>query len=416
MCQNYQDALAIVAKYGKPDLFMTVTCNPRWPEITNNLPPGASPYNAPHLTVRVFKMYLEKIMDEIWKKGLLGRVSNYIYTIEFQKRGLPHAHVLFTLFNEDKLRNPVDIDSIISAVIPDRQLHPLLFQTVSSSMMHGPCGDLNPQSPCMVNGACSKNFPKEFSNETVIPNNAPPQYQRPDDGTTVTKRVNGRDLHLGNNWVVPYNPYLIQKFNCHINMEYCTSHRAVKYLYKYIFKGHDLANVVIHEQQGYNEIDHYIRGRYVGPCEATYRIFSFPLNDTSHSIHRLAVHLPMQQNVYFQQGEHEQAANRAAERETTLTAFFLLNQRDPDAHQYLYPEIVHRYCFGKYNGLYKWKKRQRQQHGLIGRVYTVSPREVERFHLRILLYHVRAPTSFESIRTVNGNVSPTLKKHVQHCN
>ena len=410
MVQNYQDALSIVAKYGKPDLFVTITCNPRWPEITNNLPAGESPYNAPHLTVRVFKMYFDRIMNEIWQQGLFGRISNFIYTIEFQKRGLPHAHVLFTLFNDEKLRNPADIDSIISAEIPNRNHHPLLFQTVSSSMIHGPCGDLNPQSPCMINGTCSKHFPKDFSDETLLPANGPPQYKRSNDGRTVTKRVNGRNLELGNNWVVPYNPYLCQKFQCHINVEYCSSHRAVKYLYKYIFKGHDLANLVIQEQQGYNEIEHYVRGRYVGPCEATYRIFSFTLNDTSHTIHRLAVHLPFQQNVYFQQGQHQQAIDRAQERETTLTAYFSLNQRDPEAHQFLYSDIVHNYCFGKFNNVYKWKKRQRRQHGLIGRVYNVSPREVERFHLRILLYHVRGATSFQHLRTVDNNILPTFKE------
>ena len=410
MTQNYQDALAIVAKYGKPDLFITITCNPRWPEITNNLPAGSSPYNAPHLTVRVFKMYLDKIMQEIWQRGLFGRMSNFIYTIEFQKRGLPHAHVLFTLFNDEKIRNAADLDSIVSAELPDRIRHPLLFQTVSSSMIHGPCGDLNPQSPCMVNGECSKHYPKNFSDQTVIPGHGPPEYKRRDNGITVTKHVNGRDLQLGNNWVVPYNPYLSQKFNCHINVEYCSSHRAVKYLYKYIFKGHDLANLVIQEQQGYNEIEHFVRGRYVGPCEATYRLFSFTLNETSHSIQRLAVHLPFQQNVYFQEGEHQQAIDRAQDRDTTLTAYFSLNQRDPDAHQFLYPDIVHNYHFGKFDNVYKWKKRQRRQHGLIGRLYNVSPREVERFHLRILLYHVPAATSFQHLRTVNNNLLPTFKE------
>jgi len=32
--QNYQDAMAIIAKFGKPDLFLTFTCNPKWREIT----------------------------------------------------------------------------------------------------------------------------------------------------------------------------------------------------------------------------------------------------------------------------------------------------------------------------------------------------------------------------------------------
>ena len=37
MLQNYQDAMAIVATCGKPDLFITITCNPLWSEIADNL-------------------------------------------------------------------------------------------------------------------------------------------------------------------------------------------------------------------------------------------------------------------------------------------------------------------------------------------------------------------------------------------
>jgi hypothetical protein len=39
MQQNYQDAMSIVRKNGKPDLFITMTCNPEWPEIKENLKP-----------------------------------------------------------------------------------------------------------------------------------------------------------------------------------------------------------------------------------------------------------------------------------------------------------------------------------------------------------------------------------------
>jgi hypothetical protein len=41
--------------------------------------------------------------------------------------------------------------------------------------------------------------------------------------------------------VVPYNPYLSLLFNCHINVEVCTSVAAIKYLHKYVYKGHDCA-------------------------------------------------------------------------------------------------------------------------------------------------------------------------------
>jgi hypothetical protein len=44
-----------------------------------------------------------------------------------------------------------------------------------------------------------------------------------------------------NRWVVPYNPYLTMWYQCHINVEVCSSITAVKYLYKYVYKGHDRA-------------------------------------------------------------------------------------------------------------------------------------------------------------------------------
>ena len=81
MKQRYQDAMCIVEKYGKPDLFLTVTCNPKWPKIVNNLLPGQTVSDRPHLTTRVFRMYL--------RKENFGRSVAHIQVIEFQKRGYP---------------------------------------------------------------------------------------------------------------------------------------------------------------------------------------------------------------------------------------------------------------------------------------------------------------------------------------
>ncbi len=48
-----------------------------------------------------------------------------------------------------------------------------------------------------------------------------------------------------NRWVVPYNPYLTMQYKCHINDEVCSSITVVKYLYKYVYKGHDYALAVV---------------------------------------------------------------------------------------------------------------------------------------------------------------------------
>lgn len=70
MMQNYQDAMAIVRQYGKPDLFITMTCNPQWPEIIENLH-GHSAMHHPDLVACVFHLKLKELMDDITKNTFL---------------------------------------------------------------------------------------------------------------------------------------------------------------------------------------------------------------------------------------------------------------------------------------------------------------------------------------------------------
>ena len=57
-------------------------------------------------------------------------------------------------------------------------------------------------------------------------------------------QINGRTVD--NSWVVPYNPYLSLRYKAHINVEFCSSPKAVKYLCKYTHKGNDRAMVTTH--------------------------------------------------------------------------------------------------------------------------------------------------------------------------
>ena len=66
-----------------------------------------------------------------------------------------------------------------------------------------------------------------------------------DGGQMYAKYMRGQQTRYDNRWVVPYNAYLLLRYNAHINVEYCASVKAVKYLYKYIFKGHDRAVVAM---------------------------------------------------------------------------------------------------------------------------------------------------------------------------
>jgi len=146
--------MAIVQQMAKPDLFVTMTCNPYWPEITSQLLHDQTPQDRPDLTARVFHAKLDALKKDLYQNGVLGRVIGRIHVIEFQKRGLPHAHILLILHPEDKLQTPEDFDRVVRAELPDAQEEPRLFEVVRRHMMHGPCGPFNPRAPCMENGVC----------------------------------------------------------------------------------------------------------------------------------------------------------------------------------------------------------------------------------------------------------------------
>jgi len=235
MKQCLQDSLALARYYQQIDLFITVTCNPNWPEITWELLLGQTAADQPDLCARIFHMKKKAIIEEIYKKGIFGKAVAYVYTIEFQKHGLPHAHILVFLNDGEKILTSADIDSTIWAYWPDPNTKPMLFKTVKRCMVHN-CGDW-----CLENGKCTKCFPKAFQPYTSIDGEGYPLYYRPDSGQEY--EVNG--VMVDNRWIVPYNPYLSAKFDCHINVESLVSFSTLKYVHKYIHKGSDRATLEV---------------------------------------------------------------------------------------------------------------------------------------------------------------------------
>lgn len=144
--------------------------------------------------------------------------------------------------------------------------------------------------------------------------------------------------------------------------------------------------------------------------EAFHRLSEFEMHKNSHSIVKLAVHLPNMQQVFFVPGEEQAAADRAAESETTLTAWFKLNADNEPARRHLYREIPTHYVFDTSANPRRWKPRQRGGDKIIARMFSVSPRDAERFHLRLLLLHVEGATCFEDVRTVDGELLPTFRE------
>ncbi len=123
MGQLYQDAMARVRKFGKPDLFVTFTCNPKWKEIIDTLLLRQYAKDCPELVTHIFSLKLDALLKDI-KDGVLGNVIAKIWVIEFQKKGLPHAHILLILDEMLKLCIVENYNSMVSTQILDPICHP----------------------------------------------------------------------------------------------------------------------------------------------------------------------------------------------------------------------------------------------------------------------------------------------------
>ena len=238
--QLYLDALALPRRFGKPDLFITVTCNPKWPEIAAALPVGEKWQDHPDIVSRVFMLKLKSIIHDFRIGQIFGVMKAYVYRIEWQARGLPHAHMLLIL--EHKILSTTQIDAIVSAEMPDPVASPVLHNLVVAHLLHPRCDAVGQQQKhsCRSDDKgltcdCKRRFPKDMAAATVIIGDGFPKYRRRGLFTTTDK--SGRIVT--DSWVVPHSPYLLLKYQCHINVEVCAHIRSFKYVYKYTFKSPD---------------------------------------------------------------------------------------------------------------------------------------------------------------------------------
>jgi hypothetical protein len=193
--------------------------------------------------------------------------------------------------------------------------------------------------------------------------------------------------------------------------------RSIKYVLKYVTKGCDQAIFSVERPDNIDEIQQFQQARYVGSSEAAWRILECPLHERFPPVVQLAVHLENGQRVYFTEATVQQRAKAEPPR-TTLTEYFALNQTDPFARSLLYLDLPRFYTWDK--GRKCWSRRKRgkkvaQEEGIfeaqaIGRVYTVSPRQGECYYLRMLLHEVCGATSFNDLKTIDGQVCSTFRE------
>jgi hypothetical protein len=216
--------------YGNGSLFITMTCNPKWQEITSALLPGQTWEDRADVVNRVFKLKLQAFVEDLRsgtffkdKHGKPWKAKYTMHVIEFQKRGKPHAHIVirFEGPEEDMPKSAAAVDGLISARLPvvDEDALPELkalqqrkLSAVKKHMMHkcavGVC--LSKEEPRV----CCRGYPKAGCVETTTDDGGYPQYVR----------------GVGDEFVVPHNVDMLLKYDCHINVELCSTVWVLKYL------------------------------------------------------------------------------------------------------------------------------------------------------------------------------------------
>lgn len=182
--------------------------------------------------------FIRIVRDEL----IFGVCVAIVLVVEFQKRGLPHAHAILTL--ADKVRTPEDVDLFCTTAIPDERKEPNLFKLVTTKMVHQECGPR-----CMRNNRCAKGYPMAWREETTLDDGRgfvamarpfEPHPQRPTEAA-VTFQLGKKTYDRRS--VVPYNAHLLETLGCHVNVVPVNSFRQISYLFKYVFKGGDLCQL-----------------------------------------------------------------------------------------------------------------------------------------------------------------------------
>nr|GEX69253.1 DNA helicase [Tanacetum cinerariifolium] len=178
MYAHYLDALAICRVHGNPSYFITFTCNVKWPEIVEYMEdfPGLTTADRADIVDRVFEMKIRQFV-----KYLRDVKPFVVYTVEFQKRGLPHCHTLIWVDENSRIQNHEDINAFISAELSLLEVDPVCCKIVLEFMIHGPCGEICPTAACMKNSPkCAKYFPKEYCDHTYMDHDGFVHYRRRD--------------------------------------------------------------------------------------------------------------------------------------------------------------------------------------------------------------------------------------------
>ncbi|KAL3076362.1 hypothetical protein niasHS_011781 [Heterodera schachtii] len=310
---KYADLMTMVRHLGAPTWFVTFTGNPKWPEIEEALRVRQNYAHRPDIVCRIFMDKAAEFIKDVTERGVLGKVAGWCYSVEHQKRGMPHIHMLLILERGVRINTPQQVDEYVCARIPtlppssdqsaEGHQQRRLWHYVTSMMLH----DCN--AACLEGSRCRKHFPKPYSDRTELSEVRYTNYVRipPDESDTFFGRARGYDsqhddehhdpaadperdwaevryqrfphqgrvparqhthyknkrgvrsaIQMDDSRVIPYNAFFLLKYGCHINVEYVFGQKACKYIFKYLLKGFEKAYVRVAQprrsaQQGRND-------------------------------------------------------------------------------------------------------------------------------------------------------------------
>ncbi|CAH9089783.1 unnamed protein product [Cuscuta europaea] len=236
-----------------------------------------------------------------------------------------------------------------------------IYNAARDFMMHGPCGSYAKSAPCMANKRCSKHFPKGWCSVTTIDGEGYPVYRRRDDGRTIEKSK----VPLDNRFVVRHNRFLLMKYDGHINVKWCNQSRSIKYLFKYINKGHDRVTVGFfnsasgHEEtRPVDEIKMYYDCCYISPCEAAWRILGCEIQYKNPPVERLIFHLKGEQTVIFSDNDPlNSVVGGRSVKDIMFLGWMEANKKYEMARQLTYAEFPQKFVWK--SGYREWMPRKK---------------------------------------------------------
>ena len=299
-----QNGLIVVSAKGPPHLFITLTCNTEWPEIKDRLFYGQTAFDRPDVTTQVFKARLTAFLHNLRHGKYFRDVNNEekskhsveyeMMCIEYQHRGLPHAHIVIRLTDmpdDDDGDNRIQwIKQHVHSCAP--RPHDCEYYTearrdlVRKHMLHT-CS--NAVNGCLKDGMCKRGY------DALVLNNGEPSFG--ERNFPIYGKREEEDLR-----VVPHNIYILEDWDGHVNVEFCGSHYTPVYLYQYLFKGAKKERFRLTNAEDIaddDEINLHIRAQVISSMDSMWRVMGYETYPaTTPSVILVHAQLPQQMDKF----------------------------------------------------------------------------------------------------------------------